>query len=246
MTTEFLLVIGVIAAAYLIKGVVGMGGPLLAVPFIASITSVEHAVVVLSLGNMVSNGWLLWEHRSGARGTGFVMIPFLSMGTAATIAGTWLLTEVDDRILSVIIALVIVGYIWRYLADPDFALKRETVRWTAAPMGVVGGGLLGATGTAGPLIATYLHAIRLGRSSFVHMMSVTFLVFGLIQLVTLVVLGAFTPERTEQAVLAIALVTVMTAIGIRIGRRLNQKGFELVVLALLAFAAGRLLLSALG
>jgi uncharacterized protein len=246
VTTEFLLVIVVIAGAYLIKGVVGMGGPLLAVPFIASITSVEHAVVVLSLGNMVSNGWLLWEHRSGARGTGFVMVPFLTVGTAATIAGTWLLTEVDDRILSVIIALVIVGYIWRFLADPDFALQRETARRMAVPMGVVGGGVLGATGTAGPLIATYLHAIRLGRSSFVHMMSVTFMVFGLIQLLTLIALGAFTWERTEQAVLAIALVTVMTAIGIRIGRRLNQRGFELVVLALLAFAAARLLLSALG
>ncbi|HEX6145306.1 MAG TPA: sulfite exporter TauE/SafE family protein [Acidimicrobiia bacterium] len=246
MTTETALVILVIAGAYLVKGVAGMGGPLLAVPFIASIAGVEHAVVVLSIGNLVSNGWLLWEHRLGARGTGFVMIPFLVVGTAATIAGTWVLTEVDDRILSVLIALVIFGYIWRYLANPHFALERETARRMAAPMGLIGGGLLGATGTAGPLIATYLHAVRLGRSSFVHMMSLTFQVFGLIQLVTLIVLGAFTPERTEQALWAIVPVTVMTAVGIRIGRRLNQKAFEFVVLALLAFASVRVVLSAFG
>ncbi len=246
MSTETVLVILVIAVAYSIKGVAGMGGPLLAVPVIASITSVEHAVVVLSLGNLVANGSLLWEHRGGAKGTGFVMIPFLLVGTAATIAGTWLLTEVDDRILSVVIALVIVGYIWRYLADPHFSLERETARRMAAPMGLIGGGLLGATGTAGPLIATYLHAIRLGRSSFVHMMSLTFQVFGVIQLVTLIVLGAFTPERTEQALWAIVPITVMTAVGIRIGRRLDQRAFELVVLALLGFAAVRLVLSALG
>ncbi len=246
MSTETVLVIVVIAVAYSIKGVAGMGGPLLAVPVIASITSVEHAVVVLSLGNLVANGSLLWEHRGGAKGTGFVMIPFLLVGTAATIAGTWLLTEVDDRILSVVIALVIVGYIWRYLADPHFSLERETARRMAAPMGLIGGGLLGATGTAGPLIATYLHAIRLGRSSFVHMMSLTFQVFGVIQLVTLIVLGAFTPERTEQALWAIVPITVMTAVGIRIGRRLDQRAFELVVLALLGFAAVRLVLSALG
>lgn len=246
MSTETVLVILVIAVAYSIKGVAGMGGPLLAVPVIASITSVEHAVVVLSLGNLVANGTLLWEHRGGAKGTGFVMIPFLLVGTAATIAGTWLLTEVDDRILSVVIALIIGGYIWRYLADPHFSLERETARRMAAPMGLVGGGLLGATGTAGPLIATYLHAVGLGRSSFVHMMSLTFQVFGLIQLVTLVVLGAFTPERTEQALWAIVPITVMTAVGIRIGRRLDQRAFELVVLALLGFAAVRLVLSALG
>jgi uncharacterized membrane protein YfcA len=243
VTTEFALILLVIAIAYTVKGVTGMGGPLLAVPFIAGITSVEYAVVVLSFANMVSNGWLLWEHRTGARGTGFVMIPFLAVGTVTTIAGTWILTELDDRVLSVVIAILIGAYIWRFLADPHFGLKRETARRMAAPMGLVGGGLLGATGTAGPLIATYLHSIRLSRSSFVHMMSLTFSVFGLIQLITLFVLGAFTPERTQQALWAIVPVAAMTVAGIRIGRRLDQRAFELVVLALLGFAAVRLLWS---
>jgi uncharacterized membrane protein YfcA len=244
--TEVALVLLVIAVAYTVKGVSGMGGPLLAVPFIASLTSVEHAVVVLSLANMVSNGWLLWEHRAGAKGTGFVMIPFLTVGTLAVIAGTWLLTEIDDRILSVVIAVVIATYIWRYFADPAFGLEKKTARRIAAPMGLLGGGLLGATGTAGPLIMTYLHSVRMSRASFIHMMSLTFTVFGLIQLTTLVVLGSFTPERTTQAVWAILPVAVVTAVGIRIGRLINQKTFERVVLVLLGFAAVRLLWSALG
>jgi len=246
VTTEFALVLFVIAVAYTVKGVAGMGGPLLAVPFIASFTSVEHAVVVLSLANQVSNAWLLWEHRAGARGTGFVMIPFLAVGTLAVIAGTWLLTEIDDRILSVVIAAMIAAYIWRYFADPAFGLAKETARRMAAPMGLLGGGLLGATGTAGPLIMTYLHSVRMSRSSFIHMMSLTFTVFGLIQLVTLAILGAFTAERTTQAVWAILPVAVVTIVGIRIGRLINQKSFERVVLALLGFAAVRLLWSALG
>ena len=246
MTIEFALVLAVIAVAYVVKGVAGMGGPLVAVPFIAAFTSVEYAVVVLSLANMVSNGWLLWEHRAGARGTGFVMIPFLTVGTVAVIAGTWILTEIDDRILSMLIALVIAFYIWRHLADPQFGLDRKTARRVAAPMGLLGGGLLGATGTAGPLIATFLHSIRLNRSSFIHMMSITFTVFGLVQLVTLVVLGAFTPERTTQALWAILPVAAMTVLGIRIGRLIKPKTFERVVLTLLAIAAIRLISSALG
>jgi len=245
VTTELVLVLVVVAIAYTVKGVAGMGGPLLAVPFIASFTSVEHAVVVLSFANMVSNGWLLWEHREGAKGTGFVMIPFLTVGTVATIAGTWILTEIDDRVLSVVIALIIAAYIWRHLAKPDFGLRRETARRVAAPMGLVGGGLLGATGTAGPLIMTYLHSVRLSRPSFIHMMSLTFSVFGMVQLVTLVVLGSFTAERTVQALWAVVPVTVMTFVGIRIGRLIDQRTFELVVLALLGFAAVRLLWSAL-
>jgi uncharacterized membrane protein YfcA len=140
---------------------------------------------------------------------------------------------------------VIVAYIWRHFANPEFGLSAEMARKSAAPMGLVGGGLLGATGTAGPLIATYLHAVRLGRSSFIYMMSLTFQVFGLIQLVTLVVLGAFDQERTMVALWAIVPAVVMTSVGIRIGRRLDQKVFEMVVLALLGLAAVRLLLSAL-
>jgi hypothetical protein len=244
MTGELALILLVISVAYLVKGVAGMGGPLLAVPFIAGFTSVEHAVVVLSLANLVSNGWLLWEHRAGAKGTGFVMTPFLLVGTVATIAGTYLLTELDDRVLSIVIAVVIVLYIWRYLANPEFGLKPETARRVAVPMGLVGGGLLGATGTAGPLITTYLHSLRMPRSSLIWMMSLTFQIFGLIQLVTLVALGAFTEERTVQALLAIVPVVAMTAVGIRIGRRLEQRAYELIVLALLGFAAVRLLWSA--
>ena len=245
MTGEFGIILLAIAVAYLVKGVAGMGGPLLAVPVIASVTSVEHAVVVLSLANMASNGWLLWEHRSGARGTGFVLIPFLVVGTVATVAGTWLLTELDDRILSVVIAVVIVGYIWRYLANPNFGLQHDTARRIAPPMGLVGGGLLGATGTAGPLIATYLHSLRMSRSSLVYMMTITFQIFGLIQLATLVFLGEFTPERTTQALWAIVPVGIVTFLGIRLGRRLDQKAFEYVVLGLLGFAAVRLVISAL-
>jgi uncharacterized membrane protein YfcA len=244
MSGELVLILLVVSVAYLVKGVAGMGGPLLAVPFIAGFTSVEHAVVVLSLANMVSNGWLLWEHRAGAEGTGFVMTPFLWVGTPAAIAGTYLLTELDDRLLSIVVAIVIVLYIWRHVANPEFGLKPRTARRLAAPIGLVGGGLAGATSTAGPLITTYLHSLRMSRSSLIYMLSLVFSVFGFVQLVTLIALGAFTEERTVQALLAIVPVLVMTPIGIRLGRRLDQRAFELIVLSLLGFAAVRLLWSA--
>jgi uncharacterized membrane protein YfcA len=48
-----------------------------------------------------------------------------------------------------------------------------------------------------------------------------------------------------QALLAIVPVLVMTPVGIRLGRRLDQRAFELIVLSLLGFAALRLLFSAI-
>lgn len=243
--TELAVVLAAIALAYFVKGVVGMGGPLLAIPVIASVTDVQHAVVVLSLANLISNGWLLWEHRKGAAGTGFVMVPFLTAGTVATVLGTWLLTEVDDRVLAPIVALVIVAYVARVLTDSEWALDRAGARRWATPIGLVGGILVGATGTGGPLVATFLHSTGMSRSSFVLSLSLTFQVFGLIQIATLVGLGAFTGERTVQALWAILPVVAMTPVGIWLGRRVRQPLFQKLVLALLAFAAVRLILTAL-
>lgn len=244
MSGELAVVIGAITLAYFVKGVVGLGGPLLAIPVIASVTSVEHAVVVLLFANLVSNGWLLWEHRAGAAGTGAVMAPFLVAGTAATVAGTWLLTEIDDRFLSILVAAVIVAYIARHLTSSEFHLSDTGARRLAVPMGLVGGTLTGATGTGGPLITTYLHAVRFSRASFVYTLSLTFQVLGLIQVVALVWFGAFNAARTAQALWAIVPVVLVTPIGIRIGRRLSARWLEVLVLGLLAFAALRLLTSA--
>jgi uncharacterized membrane protein YfcA len=80
----------------------------------------------------------------------------------------------------------------------------------------------------------------------VFALTVPFLVFGSIQVVALFSLGAFTPDRTNQALWAILPVVVVIPIGTRIARRLNQRAFERIVMALLAFAAIRLLLSAFG
>lgn len=104
---------------------------------------------------------------------------------------------------------------------------------------------MGATGTGGPLIATYLHSVFGSRAAFVLSMSLTFQVFGLIQIVTLVGLGAFTADRTVQALWAILPVVAMTPVGIWLGRRVRQPLFQKLVLALLAFAAVRLILTAL-
>ena len=126
--TELAVILAAITLAYFVKGVVGMGGPLLAIPVIASVTDVQHAVVVLSLANLISNGWLLWEHRRGAAGTGFVMIPFLTASTVITVLGTWLLTALDDRVLAPIVAVVIVAYVARVLTDSEFSLDRAGAR----------------------------------------------------------------------------------------------------------------------
>lgn len=246
MSSDLLLILIAVAFAFLVKGIAGFGGPLLAVPIIAPSLGVEHAVVVVALGNLLSNVMMLWEHRTGFGDTRSLLVRLLSAGAAGTVVGTWLLTRLDNRPLALAVAALVFGYIAVSFARPNFRMDPVRGLKLAWPIGAFGGLVHGATGNSGPVFGTYLHSLGLARSSFVFALTVPFLVFGAIQVVTLFSLGAFTPERTNQALWAILPVLVVIPVGTRIARRLNQRAFERIVMALLAFAAVRLLLSVFG
>jgi uncharacterized protein len=243
--SEVVLVTVAVTLGYFVKGVTGMGGPLVAIPIIATSTSVEHAVVVVSMANLVANGFLVWEHRTAAAGIRWFLVPLVVAGTVGTVAGSWLLTELDDRVLSLALAAVISAYIIRFLTTADVHLSAGLGRRLAAPVGLAGGLMTGGTGTGGPLYATYLHALRLPRAAFVFTISLLFLIFGPIQMVVLASLGSFTQERTLQAVVAIVPALVAAPVGAVLARRLPQRWFQRAVLAILALSAIRLVVDAL-
>lgn len=246
MSHELVVVLATVAVAYWVKAVTGMGGPLLAIPIIAASTSVEQAVVVVSFANLLANGYLVWENRAAAGGIRWFLIPLLTAGTLGTIFGSWLLTELDDRILSLALAVLVIAYIVRFLTSPAFELAPALGRRFAVPIGLAGGVMTGGTGSGGPLFATYLHALRLDRSAFIFSISVLFEILGPIQMVVLASLGSYTAPLVRQGLLALIPVVLVTPFGVALSRRLPQRAFELAVLALLAFSAVRLLISALG
>jgi len=246
LNSDLVLILAAVSFAFFVKGVAGFGGPLLAVPIIAPTLGVEHAVVVLSIGNLISNLMMLWEHRTGFGDTRSLLVRLLAAGAAGTVFGTWLLTRLDDRPLALAVATLVLGYIVLSIVRPTLRIDPARGLSLAWPIGAVGGLVHGATGNSGPVFGTFLHSLGLSRSSFVFALTVPFLVFGAIQVVTLVGLGAFTPDRTAQALWAILPVLVVIPVGTRIARRLNQRAFERIVMALLAFAAIRLVLSAFG
>lgn len=230
----------------MIKGVAGFGGPLLAIPIIAPTLGVEHAVVAISLANVISNLMMMWEHRVGWRDARSVLVRLLPAGVAGAVLGTWLLTRLDNRPLAVAVATMVLVYIGVAVRRPNLRVDPKIGLRLAWPVGAVGGFVHGATANSGPVFGTFMHSLGLARSSFVFAVTVPFLVFGTIQVITLAGLGAFSSERLTQALWAIIPVVVVIPIGARIARRLEQRTFGWIVLGLLGAAALRLALSAFG
>lgn len=242
---EILLVLAVVAVGFFTKGVTGLGGPPLAIPVLASFMGVEYAVAVVAIPTALANLWLMIENRSAAAGTRWFLVPMLATGVFGTVAGVWLLLNVDDRIMSVALGLLLLLYIIWYLVEPERKMDDRTARRLAAPAGFGGGVLAGATGISAPVFATYLHSLRLARSGFVFALSVPFLLLGSMQIISLAMLGGYDRARVTAGILACIPVVVVIPIALRVGKRLSTQSFQHVVLVVLGVAAVQLLWSGL-
>jgi hypothetical protein len=62
------VIVTAMAVGAVVKGVTGSGLPTIAIPVMAGFLGVERAVVVMAIPTVVTNSWLLWEHRHHASG----------------------------------------------------------------------------------------------------------------------------------------------------------------------------------
>ena len=95
-----------LALGAFVKGLTGMGLPLVAVPFMAGFLGAEHAIVVMQIPGLVSNVWLVWQHRGEAKATPLrydMIIPASLM----TVVGVWFLDTADDNITILLLAVAV-------------------------------------------------------------------------------------------------------------------------------------------
>jgi uncharacterized membrane protein YfcA len=239
-----LIMVVAISLGGLVKGVTGQGLPQIAIPVMATFLGVEAAVVIMTIPGIVTNSWLMWKHRHHFSGTRDLPV-LLVTGTAGVVAGTILLDSLNDDVLSLTLASVIVGYAVIFFTHPSLRLEPEVTRYTSAPLGVASGVLQGATGGSGPLLATYLHGYRLDKQVYVISITTIFQVFAVVQSVTLVGVGLYTTELFFLSLLSLIPIMAMLGVGVRLTDRISRRTFDLIVLAVLLATAVKLILDGL-
>ncbi|GGD44794.1 sulfite exporter TauE/SafE family protein [Sinisalibacter lacisalsi] len=241
---DLLLVFLAFAAGGLLKGAMGAGAPLLAVPLMSSLRDVPFAVAVFVLPNIVPNLWQYWLYRRSvadprlARG-------FAVAGGVGAAAGTVALAGLPSEVLLLGVGLVLVTYIGFRLLNPAWHLARARATRVAVPVGILAGMLQGATGLSAPVSLTFLSAIRPSREEFMATASLFFVALGLVQLPAQIHFGIMTVERFGYSLLALIPLLLFMPLGGWIGRRLPRDAFEKLVLALLAALAVEILLDSL-
>ena len=234
MSIESIIVIVVaLAVGSIGKAITGFGLPLVAIPVMAVFMGVESAVVIMVLPATVTNIWLMWEHRARSSTIENLWLT-LAAGVTGICIGTWLLSRLDDQVLSLMMALWIGVYLGNLAYKGGVRVPYRLGRYLTPPVTMVAGVFQGATGIAGPIIVTYLHALRLPAATQVFMIVLIFMSFGPTQLVAMWGLGLFTEERVWLSLLALIPVAIAMPIGLRIARVINRRVFDMCVVVLLA------------
>lgn len=242
---EIVVVVLAIGLGAFIKGVTGFGLPPVAIPVMAAFLGPRNAVIIMAIPGLASNVWQIWSRRSGSRDC--PGLPVMVVGTVVgAAAGTVLLKTLNSELLTVLMALLIVGYILVVALRPGFAFSSWVPRFASAPVGLMAGALQGSTGIASPLLTTYLHGLRLRKEAYIFALSTLFLVAAAMQVGTLTVLGAYDRTLLVQSLLAFAPIAVFLPLGARVSNRLSAETFQRLVLVLLALVAVKLLLDAAG
>lgn len=227
-----------------IKGAVGIGLPLIAVPVLAALYSPTTAIAVMVIPLIASNAWQLWIFRAaGAGRTGLV---FMLLGCVVGVSlGTILLGVLSEAWLGLMIALVIFGYLGLRLGLPGLILRPAHARTAAMPIGLVAGVLQGATGISGPIFLTFVHAQRLSRETHIFVLSAIFTVLSVTQMLSLSIYGLMTGSMFLLSAACLAPIFLGMTLGQYLGRKLGQIFFERLTVLVLAITAVTLVARAL-
>lgn len=246
MSTEAVVVIFLaLAAGSLVKGIAGLGLPLVAIPVMAGFLGVERAVVMMVVPGILLNFSLMWTYRAHA--TALPNLPiFVAVSVIGVAAGAWVLSAVPERYIIIFMALWIGFYLARtLLVKRELRLPEGVQRHFAALVVLIAGMIQGATGASGPVLATWVHAMRLPQPAFVFTVSVFFQVFMVTQVIAFLWLGMLTVDRFYDGLLACIPVAIFLPIAVYISRFINARAFNVIILVLLVAIEARLIVKAL-
>lgn len=229
-----------LAVGGFLKGAVGAGAPLVAVPLLALLYDVPLAVAIFTIPSLLSNIWQGWAYRAERGAPRFVWTLALAAGIGA-VFGSLILAWLPGDMLMAGLSMIVFLYIGFRLYSPDWVLGRGEALRLAAPAGLAAGIMQGAGGISAPVSITFLNAMRMERGEFIATIAIFFGVMSASQIPALVALGIMTPERAILSVLGCIPLFGAMPLGAWVGRRVSKEVFDRLILWLLAAIALRLL-----
>jgi len=223
-----------------VKGALGIGLPLVAVPLLSLGLSSPVAIALMVIPVLLSNLLQAVEGgrlRSSVKRFGGLML----MQVIATVITVRMTLDMSVSQLNVMMALTVLLAVTLMAVNPKLNISPQRERQVGLGIGAVSGLLGGISSLTGPVIITYLMALKLDRDSFIGSISIIYLAAALPLYGTMMAFGRIGPSELGLSALALLPMGAGLWLGKSLRKRLDEQLFRKVLLAFLTLLAVLLL-----
>ncbi len=211
--------------AGMVKGVIGMGLPTVAMGLLALVMPPVQAAALLIIPSLVTNVWQL------VAGPSFIALlkRFSTMMFAiclGTVAGIGLLTGSAGGIATAALGAVLAVYGIIGLRSTRFVISKQSERWLSPAMGLFTGVLTGATGVFVIPAVPYFNSLGLEKEDLIQTLGLSFTVSTLALAVGLMVSGQFKMTVAMGSLLALVPALGGMFLGQHVRNRLKPEVFR--------------------
>ncbi len=220
----------------LVKGLLGIGLPLVALPILSFAYTPTQAIGMVAVPVLLSNGWQAIDTGISWPGVKrfLPLIVMLLLATLVTVPLTLSLPEATLR--RVLAALVLLALVLNAM-PLRLSVPPQQERWWSAGVGLLSGVMGGVSSLTGPIIISYLMSLRLSREIFVGTVSVIYLCGALPLYGSMALQGRFTLRELLLSALALLPMAVGMSAGKLLRGKLGEVLFRRVLLAFLGLLA---------
>lgn len=231
---------GMFVAGGVVKGTLGVGLPLVVVPLLTLIVPAPQAMGLLVLPVLLSN---VLQALEGGR-LGYAVRRFAPLIVAqllATLLAIHFSRELSLKALDGAIALTVLSAVVLMLLQPRGEITPRHEVWAGPLVGAVAGTMAGVSSLTGPILITYLMALRLRRDEFVGSISIIYLLGAVQMYAGMLAWGRFGWAEVGWSCLALAPMVLGLRMGAAIRHRLSEALFRRMLLAFLTLLSALLL-----
>jgi uncharacterized membrane protein YfcA len=241
---DALLIVFVIATfllAGLIKGVIGLGLPTVAVALLGLALPPAQAAALLVVPSLVTN---VWQFAVGGRIAPLLrrLWPMLAGIGAGTWAGSGLIAGGNGRTMSAVLGLTLIVYAVVSLVAPRLRVPPRAEAFLSPAMGAATGLVTAATGVLVIPAVPYLQALKLERDDLVQAMGLSFTASTLALAVSLAGEGLFAAPLASASALALLPALLGMWLGGNLRKRIRPDRFRLYLFAALLAVGAHLAL----
>jgi uncharacterized membrane protein YfcA len=236
---DSLLILSAVAGAFmlagLVKGVIGVGLPTVAIGLLGLLMSPMQAAAILVVPSLVTN---IWQFAVGGDLLALVrrLWPLLVGITIGTFAGAVLLPHGNGGWATVWLGSALAVYSVFGLFKIEFRTPRKAETWLGLLMGLATGAITVATGIFVIPGTPYVQSMDFERNRMVQALGLSFTVSTLTMAMALAYSGEFNTKLAWPSLVALAAALIGMVLGQFIRGRIKAETFRL------CFFAGLLLL----